>query len=186
MVVQMGRNISRAKLCTGYQGIPVIEVWLCSIVDARFMLKVCVWCVVFQQLEVDYTIGPPNTVARSSLELTPILRMFGVNETGKYTFPSWSTGQCLMLNTVCSFLLQTCIDLQDMINNNINQVSKHSLQTSRKTTANWTIGCCMAHQLIVLIEATAWGSWSSVCKFVHGMLYVRLLISAASQSSIAH
>jgi len=45
---------------------------------------------IFQQLELDYAMGPPRaSVARSDLSLTPIIRMFGVTEAG---------------NSVCTFV----------------------------------------------------------------------------------
>lgn len=39
---------------------------------------------VFQQLELDYAMGPPHPLARTDLGVTPIIRMFGVTEAGAH------------------------------------------------------------------------------------------------------
>ena len=41
----------------------------------------------FQQLELDYTLGKPHPRAPTDLREVPIMRLFGVNETGEAPLP---------------------------------------------------------------------------------------------------
>ena len=61
---------------------------------------------VFQQMEVDYVIGHPNReVHRTDLTEVPIIRMYGVTETGvRASLPT--TSHCLDWQ-----LLQQCVEL---------------------------------------------------------------------------
>lgn len=74
-------------------------------------------CTVFQQLELDYAMGPPHhPYSRSDLSVTPIIRMFGITEDGAHvswiscfliSFRSWPGAQRNVHNlaSYCSCVL---------------------------------------------------------------------------------
>jgi len=97
---------------------------------------------VFQQIEVDYSSGPPNaTYYQTDLKEVPIVRMYGVNELGKATCTTASPRRhtpspvvsppapllpWVLQATACAFL---CMDLSRT------SMWRPPTQTSAQTTA---------------------------------------------------
>lgn len=70
---------------------------------------------IFQQFEVDYTVSTPNSVFyQSQLKEAPIVRMFGVNESGVLRLLSFDFRNCLTTNRLEEFRISVSID--DCIN----------------------------------------------------------------------